>query len=603
MSLPFTSLRTKWIAAFVAFVLVPLLGASLYTYKEIENVLRHQVESSAEERLHQINLNIERKLQTMMHATASLVIDENVKRALLRPPATERDMLDNTHVMDKKFLEMSTSTASDSFYFSVFDNFGSLYTNWGRTPQAMNAMKESEWFRRTLEENGYMVWTLNHASYASPDKQALLSVSMVFRDESNRGIGQLVISEPTQSYLDILQIGHPATPGFGLLVGPGDQALTPLPEEALPLYEALRPVIESSGDGTVSTQANGDKYVLSTYSLPMTGWKIVQIVPHGAVFREIDRIRNVSIAIFSVSMVVFLGVIVFFSNMLTRPLRKLRNVMKQVEKGRLDVAVEVKTRDEAGLLGQAFNKMLERLQGHIDREIVLERRHEQAKLEALQAQINPHFLHNTLNTIRWMSIMAGTKPITEMLMSLGHLLDMSIHRGQDRIILREEMDNVRYFMTIQRYRFGDHVTVSEQLEEGTLDALVPKLSLQPLVENVYRHASFQEGRGEMLIRSRIVSPGELLLEIVDNGLEVNKERLRDIAERIGADERSAGFTSVGLRNVHKRVRMMYGDGYGVAIRRAEEEGRTFVSIRLPLQRNSESETEGREDDEDRRRGR
>jgi len=591
--MPFISLRTKWIVAFVAFVLIPLLGASLYTYKEIENVLRHQVESAAEERLHQINLNVERKLQTMMHATASLVIDENVKRTLLRPPVTEREMLDNTHAMDKKFLEMSTAAASDDFYFSVFDDYGTLYTNWGRTPQASSAMRDSEWFRRTLDENGYMVWTLNHANYAVPGSQTLLTVSMVFRDESNRGIGQLVISEPTGAYLDILQAGDPSTPGIGLLIGPGDHVLTPSPNEALPLYEALRPAIESSGNGTVSTQANGEKYVLSTYSLPMTGWKIVQIVPHSAVFREIDRIRNVSGTIFAVSMAVFIGVIVFFSNMLTRPLRRLRTVMKQVEKGRLDVAVDIRTRDEAGLLGQTFNKMLDRLRNHLDREIVLERHREQAKLEALQAQINPHFLHNTLNTIRWMSIMAGTKAITEMLMSLGHLLDMSIHRGQDRISLREEMDNVRSFMTIQRHRFGDHVAVTEELDERTLGALVPKLSLQPLVENVYRHASFQEGQGELLIRSRIVAPDDLLLEIVDNGLEVNKERLRDVAERIGEEDPPAGFSSVGLRNVHKRVRMMYGGEYGLSIRRAEDEGRTYVSIRLPLRKEDGDEDEDR----------
>lgn len=586
--MPFISLRTKWIAAFVAFVLVPVLGASIYTYREIETVLHRQVEASATERLHQINLNIERKLQTMMNATSSLVIDENVKRTLVNPPQTERQMLDNTQTMDKKFLEMSTAIASDDLYFSVFDNFGTLYTNWGRTPGTMDAMKDTEWFRRTVRENGYMVWTLNHAPLASAGKQRLISVSMVVRDESSRSVGQLVISEPTREYLDILQSGDPAVTGYGLLIGPGDEVLTHSPEASLPLYVSLRDEIDRSADGTASIESGGNKYVLSMYSLPMTGWRIVQIVPHSAVFREIDTIRTVSVAIFSVSMAVFLGVIVFFSNMLTKPLRKLRHVMKQVEKGQLDVKVDVRTKDEAGLLGQTFNKMLDRLQGHIDREIVLERHREQAKLEALQAQINPHFLHNTLNTIRWMSIMAGTKPITEMLLSLGHLLNMSIHRGQETISLREELNNVRSFMTIQRYRFGDHVTVIEQLDERTLDALVPKLSLQPLVENVYRHASFQEGKGEMLIRSRVLPAGDLRLEIVDNGLEINKEKIRDIMESIEKEERRTPFSSVGLSNVHKRVRMMYGAEYGLRIHRSEQEGRTYVTITLPLQREGES---------------
>lgn len=493
-------------------------------------------------------------------------------------------MLNNTHTMDKKFLEMSTAIASDNLYFSVFDNYGTLYTNWGRSPGVKDVLTSSDWFHRTIEENGYMVWTLNHDNYALPGKHPLLTVSMVVRNESNHSIGQLAISEPTQAYLDVLQSGDPSLIGYGLLVGPDDSVLTYSREEAMPLYASLKPIIDESADSTLSTSVNGNKYVLSTYSLPMTYWRVIQIVPHEAVFREIDKIRNVSTIIFAVSMVVFIGMIVFFSNMLTKPLRKLRVVMKQVEKGRLDVTADIRTRDEAGLLGHTFDKMLERLQNHINREIVLERHREQAKLEALQAQINPHFLHNTLNTIRWMSIMAGTKPITEMLLSLGHLLDMSIHRGQDRIALREEMNNVRYFMTIQRYRFGDNVAVIEQLDETTLDALVPKLSLQPLVENVYRHASFQEGKGEMTIRSTVTSSGVLTLEIVDNGLEINKEKIKDIMESIEKEGLHPTFSNVGLQNVHKRIRMMYGDGYGLQIRRSEAEGKTYVTIRLPLQR-------------------
>jgi two-component system sensor histidine kinase YesM len=586
--MPFISLRTKWIVSFVAFVLFPMLGASFYTYQEIETVLRNQVEASAEERLHHINLNIERKLQTMMHATSSLVIDENVKRVMKNPPKSERNMLDNTHTMDKKFLEMSTATASDNLYFSVFDDYGTLYTNWGRVPNVMDAMKESNWFHQTLQENGYMVWTLNHDNYAIPGRHPLLTVSMVVRDENNHSIGQLVISEPSQAYLDVLQSGDPSITGYGMLIGPDNSVLTHTPDEALPLYESLRTKIEQSGNSTLSTSINGNKFVLSTYSIPMTGWRIVQIVPHKFVFQDIVHIRTVSSAIMGVSMAVFLAVIVFFSNMLTRPLRKLRGVMKQVEKGQLDISVDISTRDEAGLLGQTFNKMLVRLQHHIDREIVLERQKEQAKLEALQAQINPHFLYNTLNTIRWMSILAGTKSITEMLQSLGHLLDMSIHRGQDRIRLREELENVRYFMTIQRYRFGDNVTVIEQLDEDTLDALVPKLSLQPLVENVYRHASFQDSKGEMLIRSVAISTGELLLEIVDNGLEVNKEKIQDIMESIKQEEQDSSFSRVGLQNVHKRVQMMYGEEYGLHLRRSESEGKTYVSIKLPLQKEDNS---------------
>jgi two-component system sensor histidine kinase YesM len=215
------------------------------------------------------------------------------------------------------------------------------------------------------------------------------------------------------------------------------------------------------------------------------------------------------------------------------------------------------------LLGRAFNHMLKRLRNHMEYEIQLERSKEKAKLEALQAQINPHFLHNTLNTIKWMSMIAGTKDITEMLLSLAHLLNMSISRGQEAITLREEIENVRYFLTIQKYRFGDTIIVIEDIDPATLDCYVPKLSLQPLVENVYRHGLFING-GKMIIRASIKGE-DLYIQVIDEGRGLKRERIEEVQAQLSQQQADSSFSGIGITNVHSRIQLMYGYPYGLTI--------------------------------------
>ncbi|WP_165452621.1 sensor histidine kinase [Paenibacillus thalictri] len=575
----FISLRTKLIVAFVAFVLLPILGSSIYAYRVFEVTLRNQIESAAADRLNQVNMDLTRKLNTMMNATSSVMLDENVRRLLLEPPRNVREHLDGVQQMDKKFIEISTAIVSNTMYFSLFDNYGNLYTNWGQSAEAYDAITSSDWWQKTSDENGYMVWTLNHPSYARPN-QNLITVSMIVRDSSFNQIGVLVISEPTTYYLEILNSSRSSSKSYGLLVGKDGSILGSDSNYAARLYTHIQPALPAFDD-TFTTEIEGEKMVVSTYSNPLAEWRFIQFVPHKGIFEPIYKIRNTVSITLAVSMTIFVMIIIFFSSMLTKPLRKLREMMHLVQKGHLDVSSNIRTRDEIGLVGRSFDSMLVKLRNHIDHEIELERHKEQAKLEALQAQINPHFLHNTLNTIRWMSIMAGTKHITEMLVSLGHLLEMSIHRGQEQVLLREELENVQYFLTIQKYRFGDNIKVIEEIAPETLDTTVPKLSLQPLVENVYRHASFQDGQGIMVIRSRKDTQGTLLLEVVDNGLFVNKAKIGEMLEQITKVE-SNSLSGIGLKNVHKRIQMMFGESFGLHIERREAEGTTHVSLKLPF---------------------
>ncbi|MEK5444653.1 MULTISPECIES: sensor histidine kinase [unclassified Fredinandcohnia] len=577
----FISLRTKLIVAFITFILIPILAASIIGYKEVENVLRNQIESTTSDRLHQVNMNIERKLKAMMYASNSIVLEDHIRELLKRPYTTEREQLDISKLINDKYLEISTTLISDNVYLTLIDNYGNMYTNWGSSESSYERILRSEWYKQTVDQNGFMVWSLNQENYIHPQKEGFITVSRVIKSQSlTENLGVLIISEPVENYINILKVRTNIPDSYGFMVDEQGSMIGDESKNINQIYQYIKPTL-TRGIDTFNWEVDGKKAIVSTYHIPLTGWRVLQIVSHDGIFTDVSKIQNIVFIILLVSMAIFIGIIILFSTMLTRPLIKLRETMKRVEEGDLDVTFTSKNNDEIGLLGKSFNTMISQTRDNVKQRVLLERNREKAKLEALQAQINPHFLYNTLNTIRWMSVMAGTKNITKMLMSLGQLLDMSIHRGQEEITLKEELENVEAFLTIQKYRFGDSIKVIEEINPDTVDCIVPKLSLQPLVENVYNHGLFLHG-GTMEIRTQ--STNDILeIHVIDNGKNMDQEKASQLMNDI-QKEKHEGLSGIGLKNVHQRIQMMFGEQYGIKIWRDNIEEKTYVTLSLPVKR-------------------
>ncbi|CAG7639928.1 sensor histidine kinase [Paenibacillus allorhizosphaerae] len=573
----FVSLRTKLITAFILFILVPITGVGIYVYQSFEQEMTSQIAKMTSDRLQQVNRNIERRLNELSNISRAIVLDERLREMLVSPPATDKAKLGLSHFMDKKYLEVTTSIASDSVYLTLMDNSGSLYTNWSSFVTTKEAIRQAPWYAKTVEKNGFMVWTLQQDNFVSPSSAKLMTLSMLVKaDNLIDNLGMLAISEPVTPYLDILNPDAAYSSSLGFIVDRDGAILSDDAAQSENIYKSIQPLLDSNGD-TFQTRIGDTKFIVGSYVVPVTGWRVVQVVPYRDMLKTVLHNRNIAIVILIVCLALFAGLIIGLTSMLIKPLSELRRVMKKVESGALDVVYTVKTRDEIGFLGQSFNSMLSDLRGRIQNEIILEKKKEQAKLEALQAQITPHFLYNTMNTIKWMSLMSGNKQITEMLMALGHLLNTSIHRGQEVIPLRDEMENVQYFLTIQKYRFGDTIQVHYDIDKSCLDALVPKLSLQPLVENVYQHGLFMEKSGEMHIRA-YRKEGLLLLIVEDTGSGLTEERLEELQAQLAQEQIGP---SIGLANVNKRIKLMYEGPYGLKIERDSKEQLTRVTITLP----------------------
>ena len=303
----------------------------------------------------------------------------------------------------------------------------------------------------------------------------------------------------------------------------------------------------------------------------VTGWRLFSIVATKDIFPQLQLLKNRVITITVIS--VLMGFLISFllAWTITKPLKELSKAMEKAQIGNFDIQVHTKQKDEIGSLIQSYNFML----GEIKRliHVVTEEKMAQktAELNALQAQINPHFLYNTLDTINWMLLARGEDDISDLIVRLGELLKYSISGANTLVPLQEEVRYIRNYLEIQKCRMEERLEYAISIEEACNAYPCPKLLLQPLVENAIKHGLEPLVRGGKVCIIAVIDQGELKITVIDDGQGMEAEKIQDIR----LDKR------VGLNNVEKRIKLIYGQNYGLRIHSQKNNG-TTVEIHLPL---------------------
>lgn len=353
------------------------------------------------------------------------------------------------------------------------------------------------------------------------------------------------------------------------------------------------PAAEMAYMSTLSKQQETNGYYLfndnseemiSIYAVsPVTGWVIVKTVPTRSLYTEIITLEKALLYGMLVFSVFSLVLAMLASRLFSRPIMQLAQSMRGVEKGDLSIRVKELRKDELGQLGTSFNYMIAEMNQLIDRLILKERQKKEIEMEVLRAQINPHFLYNTLNTISWMAKIRGADNISEAIAALIKLLRVSINLGKDNITLDEEIEYVKNYCLIQQLRFNNHFEISYDIEPKAQACTIPKLILQPIVENSLIYGSEQHSGSYLSINicARILNE-DLEIVVTDNGPGIDSKRLETIFVEDPSVDR---LSKVGLNNVHQRIMLNYGAEYGLTIESTPGEG-TEVMIRVPCSFNS-----------------
>ena len=275
---------------------------------------------------------------------------------------------------------------------------------------------------------------------------------------------------------------------------------------------------------------------------------------------------------------------VVYSKAISRPIRDLSEEMKTITLNEYSGSTLESREDEIGILQDSFNHMITRNKELIAQQYQAKLEKRNAQLRALQAQINPHFMYNTLQVIGGMALEKDAPEVYSVTLALSDILRYSLNFSKEMVCLEEEVEYLKSYVMIQNERFGGKVQLKLELEPNTLKCLIPKLILQPLAENSFEHGLLNKAGDWLLtVESHITPEGDLLICIKDNGIGFDSERLAQIREKIELDTVKAlnSGSHIGLANVHARIKLRSAkEGHGVSIDSSPETG-TTVSVRMP----------------------
>lgn len=372
----------------------------------------------------------------------------------------------------------------------------------------------------------------------------------------------------------------------GRLISHSDESMLLHPEEVVNLAYTKK-AMEGTGNYFIE-----NREVVMSQRLNDGNWTAIAVIPLNNMIGEVIGIYKRFIFVIAVILIISVSVSVLLSREAIKPLETMIASMERVENGDFSVRVEEKGPYDIARLIHHYNTMLENTERYIREEYQIKRMKKAAELDALVAQINPHFLYNTLESIVWQARAAGAYKISDMVYSLGKMFNIMVNKGHSMLTVEKELEHVKLYVHLQNNRYNDRFDLKIDLDdEDLLQLRTLKLILQPIVENIILHG-FTKEQEDCTIRIGVyISHGMLVYDVEDNGIGISKDELDSIRESlkeqnvIEYDEQNAKLRrnsgrGIGLQNVHQRIGLYYGNQYGLEIFSREGEG-TEVIIRIP----------------------
>lgn len=342
--------------------------------------------------------------------------------------------------------------------------------------------------------------------------------------------------------------------------------------------------IGPSVSGSTITSDSGKEFIVFTKEFPFTGWYVSEYFEKDTFYGPITELRKISIIITLTTALICLLAALFISHRISSPIKNLGKVMKKVESGNLDEKITIQSKDEIGELGKGFNKMTGELKKLIQAVKHEEKLKKEAEITALQLQINPHFIYNTLETINSLARKKREHEISRLIVLLGRLLRSSISSFEEKIPIKQEMNYIQNYLEIQKARMRKPLNYTLSINPEIEDYLSVKLILQPIVENAIIHGIDplkSEGRLDIIGETK---GRNIIFTIKDNGVGIDSSTLQQINHqlRFNSKELAKYENKIGLYNVQTRIQAHYGRSYGISVDSELNNG-TTVTIIIPME--------------------
>jgi two-component system sensor histidine kinase YesM len=427
---------------------------------------------------------------------------------------------------------------------------------------------------------GYVVDVSNTSFYPENYADVLTCVWPIFDIKTHKLLGQLYLGLGYSIFQEMFMMPSITNnEKFMMIDSVGKIAYN------YPAYISFEPVLAAypqlvySNDVIIEGIAFDVDSILVSETSRALGWKFIRIIDSKYAMNDSRKLQRYFNAVFAISVVISLVFSLYMAHILTKPIMHLVDGCRRIERGDTSFRVRITSNDEMGLLGQTFNLLMDQLKDDFERALVEQKRQNELKLEILQAQINPHFLYNTLDSIKFLATLQEVNNVANMCSSLIILLKYNLS-SQPMATLGEELESIKNYVSLQKYRYGDIFEFTMDIEKDTEKCIIPRFVLQPLVENSLLHGmSDTESGGEIKIHAYF-STENLCLEVIDNGRGMEPGEVDNINRGV---ERNNAFNNIGISNIRERIHLQFGEKAALVFLSGQETG-TVAKMYFPSEK-------------------
>jgi two-component system, sensor histidine kinase YesM len=578
-------IRKKLIFSYIIVVLLPVLIVGMYLTGGMRKMVMDKALNEAYTNADRIQDRLTEVIKIANDVSDRIYFNEKLKSIVLRQYKSTAEAVNvyNDNPIFDEYMRYYKEIASIRFYVeneTMLDDSQYIKTT--------EDIRKTGWYKEAIEGSGRIIWTYRYDEIV---RQNYLSLTRVVRYDNVNRLGVLVININEESLRAIIK----DEPFNTILSINNGTVITSNDKEAGKDISGLVGSKQLLGSRknykfTQDYKKQKSNIIMNSFAVEKSSssyFQILAIMPISQVTNNANQISFRAFSIIALSLIIAILLIVIFSKTFSDRIIMLRGEMHRVVSGDFNIEERIAGKDEIGELYEDLHKMMESIKQLIN-EVYLEKlqkeqlsnKQREVEFKMLASQINPHFLYNTLETIRMKAHISGQKEIANTVKMLGKIMRRNIEVTQNLVSLQSEIDLMKGYLDIQKLRFGDRIDYSVQVFSDIENYEVLPLLLQPIVENAFVHGlEGKEGQGIIDI---VIKEDEdlLVIDIIDNGLGIDEEKLNYVYRKI--NNLSEGTKkSIGLSNVNQRIKLCYGEGYGIKVSSQKGLG-TKVSIYLPM---------------------
>lgn len=578
----FKSIQSTMLVSFSALMVLAMLVFMVIAMRYTSGTIYENSINYMSQIIQQVNYDIDTYIEYMENISSVIAKSSDVPRYLFDQNQTEAEREAEKERILTQFQTIMESR-DDIYNVAAVAKNGRYIINQGDDELTGYVDIESlDWYQAAMESKSGIAVSSSHVQNAiqSSYKWVITLSRALVNNQTGEREGLFFVDLNYSAISDLCNNNSIEEKGY-IFVLDAEGNIVYHPKQQL-MYGGLKTenidaIMECREDSLI-IDVGGDSKLYTMSKSKRTGWTVVGAVYTSELLKNNEQAQMWYLLVASILLLAVIGISSIISREITKPIRSLRDSMRKVQNGQFDTHVEVITENEIGSLGRSFNLMTSEIQALMEQNVYEQKQKRKSELKALQAQINPHFLYNTLDSIIWMSEAGENDEVVEMTSALARLLRQSISNDKEEVELEKEIEYVKNYLTIQKMRYKDKLEFFIYVDPRVAHVPIIKLVLQPLVENaIYHGIKYKETKGNLKIYARPVD-GRVEIVVADDGIGMDEDVMEHIFDEHRKEQKRNG---VGVPNVQKRLKLQYGSEYGIRYESVKGAG-TKAVITIPV---------------------